>query len=68
VSVQDSHLVDALNEHPGCPVAVSMRRGPKRELAARQADLYGRLRSDELIFFDAETHPLGARSMAAPAA
>jgi Domain of unknown function (DUF4917) len=66
LSPQDDHLVDALNEHPSRPIAVSMRAGPKREIARRQADLYGRLESDELLFFDAATHPLGSSSLAAP--
>jgi hypothetical protein len=59
LSEQDDHLVGALNEHAARPVAISMLPGPPRQLAARQADLYGRLAVDELIFFDATTHPLG---------
>jgi hypothetical protein len=60
LSRQDEHLIAALNEHPSRPVAVSMRAGPKRELAAQQADLYGRLKAGDLFFFDAESHPLGS--------
>ena len=67
LSAQDSHLVDALNEHPKRPVAISLQRCSKRELASLQANLYGRLESDDLIFFDAETHPLGDPGLAAPA-
>jgi hypothetical protein len=59
----DEHLVDALNEHPSRPVAISMRRAPKRTLARRQSDIYGRLETDTLLFFDSETHPLGARDL-----
>jgi hypothetical protein len=65
LSQQDSHLVEALNEHPERPVAVSMRRSSKRELASLQAELYGRLESEDLVFFDAETHPLGDPHLAA---
>jgi hypothetical protein len=54
---QDRHLVDALNVNPNRAVAVSMRPGPKRELRSRQAELYGRLDADPLLFFDATTHP-----------
>jgi Domain of unknown function (DUF4917) len=63
----DRHLTDALNEHPERPIAVSMQPGPKRELAARQADIYGRLEAENLRFFDARTHPLGSADLAAPA-
>jgi hypothetical protein len=56
---QDQHLVDALNANPVRPVAVSMRQGAKRELKQRQAELYGRLEAEPLLFFDAATHPLG---------
>ena len=65
LSPQDSHLVDALNEHPDRPVAVFMRNGDRRELAAQQADLFGRLEASDLIFFDATSHPLGNPAMAA---
>jgi hypothetical protein len=67
LSAQDSHLVEALNEHPGRALAISMRAEGKRALAQKQADLYGRLATDRLVFFDATTHPLGAPGMAAPA-
>jgi hypothetical protein len=42
-----------------------MRPGPKRDLAIRQADIYGRLEAERLMFFDATTHPLGQPSIAA---
>lgn len=64
---QDQHLVDVLNERPGRRVAVSMVPGPKRELAAAQGEIYGRLAADELVFFDATTHPLGAPALRVPA-
>ena len=66
LSEQDRHLAEALNEHPERPVAVSLRPGPKRELAVRQADVYGRLEAEKLMFFDATTHPLGLAGIAAP--
>jgi Domain of unknown function (DUF4917) len=65
VSEQDRHLTDALNEHPERPIAVSMLPGPKRDLAIRQADIYGRLEAEELVFFDASTYPLGQSRLAA---
>lgn len=63
LSQQDDHLLTALNEHPSRAIAVAMRPGRKRDLAARQADIYGRLLASELRFFDAETRPLGQPSL-----
>lgn len=62
LSTQDDHLVDALNEQPDRPIAVSMLPGPKKELARRQADVFGRLETTHLLFFDATSHPLGSSS------
>jgi hypothetical protein len=59
LGAEDQHLIDALNEHPRRPVAVSMLPGRKRELATQQADIYGRVEVDTLLFFDSTTHPLG---------
>jgi hypothetical protein len=59
LGIQDGHLLDALNEHPTRAIAVSLMPGARRELAARQADIYSRLQTDDLRFFDATTHPLG---------
>ena len=64
LSAQDAHLVDALNERPQRPVAISMLPGPTREIAARKAELVGRLDTERLLFFDARTHPLGAADLA----
>jgi hypothetical protein len=65
LSEQDRHLADALNEHPERPIAVSMRPGRERDLAVLQADIYGRLEAEKLVFFDASTHPLGQSRIAA---
>jgi hypothetical protein len=59
LSEQDDHLLAALNEHPARTVAVSLRPGNKRALAARQAEIYARLNAEEVRFFDATSHPLG---------
>jgi hypothetical protein len=66
LSDQDRHLTEALNEHPDRPIAVSMLPGPRRDLAARQIDIYGRLEAETLLFFDATTHPLGNPALRAP--
>jgi len=63
LGAQDDHLVDALNEQPDRPVAVSMLPGAKKKLATCQADIYGRLETDDLLFYDARTHPLGSSAL-----
>jgi hypothetical protein len=55
----DEHLLEALSEHPQRAIAVSMLPASKRELARAQSEIYGRLNSETLLFFDATTHPLG---------
>lgn len=60
---QDKHLSDALGEQPDRPIAVSMMPGTKRDLALQQIEIYGRLKVDTLIFFDATTHPLGSADL-----
>ncbi len=55
----DGHLIDALNEHPDRPIAVSMLPASKRELLRAQVDVFERLETEALLFFDASTHPLG---------
>jgi hypothetical protein len=66
LSEQDEHLVGALNDDPRRPIAVSLRPASRRELSARQAEIYGRLQTDELRFFDATSHPLGDPALRAP--
>jgi hypothetical protein len=40
-------------------VAVSMLPGSRRDLASAQLEIYGRLKAEQLLFYDATTHPLG---------
>ena len=63
---QDEHLLGALSEHPARPLAISMRRRPKRELLARQSEIFLRLGIERIYFYDAATHPLGAAALAVP--
>lgn len=58
---QDNHLVEALNQNPRRPVAVSIRRKGKgrREIQSAKAGLRGALHASPLYFFDSATHPLG---------
>jgi Domain of unknown function (DUF4917) len=65
LSAEDSHLVDALNEHPRRPVAVSMYPKPRRELREEQGRIFGRLQTNHLLFFDSTTHPLGDSALRA---
>lgn len=58
---EDAHIADALSENPDRTVAVSMLPGgTKAERLAKQMDIYGRVEAEELLFFDATTHPLGS--------
>jgi hypothetical protein len=63
---QDMHLIDAINETPARPVAVSMRpsRSGAKTAMAKQAEIRSRLRAHELHFYNAETHPLGESDLA----
>jgi hypothetical protein len=65
---QDQHLVEAINREPDRGVAVSIHSEGKRsrEIRAEKANLRGILDAKPLLFFDADTHPLG-RATASPA-
>jgi hypothetical protein len=63
LSEQDRHIADALNEFPERPVAVSMLPGDRRAVATAQLEIYGRLRAETLLFYDATTHPLGSSDL-----
>ncbi len=67
LSEHDSHLTEALSEHPDRPIAISMVSGTRKELLAKQVDISGRLEADTLLFFDAATHPLGDSTLAVAA-
>lgn len=58
---QDQHLVEALNRNPNRPIAVSVwsRGKDANDIRATKAALRGALAADPLVFFDADTHPLG---------
>lgn len=61
LGAEDAHITAALSENPDRAVAVSMLpEGSKGDRLAKQMDIYGRVEVEELIFFDATTHPLGA--------
>jgi hypothetical protein len=62
---QDRHLIDAINANPDRPVAVSMVARDRHALRERQADVWGKLKAEEVYFFDAATHPLGDRRLRA---
>lgn len=62
LSDSDQHLVDVLRSKPGRPIAISIKRGrlPVRE---QKLQHLARLPEAGLIFFDAESHPLGSAAL-----
>lgn len=58
---QDRHLIDAINVNPERPIAISMTL-EEGDLRERQSAIWGKLktRAEDVFFFDAATHPLGA--------
>jgi hypothetical protein len=60
---QDRHLIEAINANPDRPVAISMVKKSKRELRDRQGYIWGKLDTDDVYFYDAATHPLGASEL-----
>lgn len=60
LSEQDRHLVDALNEHPKRPLAVSLRDAGKMKNRRAQHRVSAQLDARKIYFFDARTHPLGS--------
>lgn len=63
---QDQHLVDALNRNPDRALAVSIRRAgkTKKEIRSAQGVLRAALDAEPLVFFEAESHPLGSPELA----
>jgi hypothetical protein len=60
LGIQDMHLIEALNDHPDRPVAVSLEPRSKTDIRAIQGEIRSRLHAHELHFYDATTHPLGS--------
>jgi hypothetical protein len=65
LGAEDRHLVDAINENPDSPVAISMYPKSRRELREEQGRIFGQLETDDLLFFNSTTHPLGATNLRA---
>jgi hypothetical protein len=57
---QDRHLIDAINANPDRPVAISMQEKSREELREKQGDIWGKLHTKDVHFYDASTHPLGS--------
>ena len=55
----DNHLIQAMRRWGERNIAISMRQGDSNSIRTRQAKLVEALPKAELLFFDAETHPLG---------
>jgi hypothetical protein len=60
LSREDQHLIDAINRQPNRPVAVAIYDDGNTDIRARQAELRGGLKADDLFYFSSATHPLGA--------
>lgn len=60
LGAEDEHIAAALSENPERAVAVSMLPGDREDLHAQQTEIFGRVEVEELLFYDATTHPLGA--------
>lgn len=64
---QDAHIIDALNQNPDRPVAISMLPAPRSELLAKQAYICDRrLKAKPILFFNTTTHPLGDPALRVP--
>jgi hypothetical protein len=59
----DKHLVEAINKHPGRPVAVSVLADNDLEARILKAEICSRVSTRELYFYDARTHRLGDRGL-----
>lgn len=55
----DNHLIKAMQQWGKRNIAISMRQSNPNSMRTRQARLIEALPKAELLFFDAETHPLG---------
>jgi hypothetical protein len=66
LGAEDSHLTAALSESPGKTVAVSMMPCARADALAKQMDIYGRVEVEDLVFYDATTHPLGDPALRVP--
>ena len=61
---EDSHLTRAINEQPVSKIAVSLRRSDDPAvIVERKAERRQQFPRSDLVFYDAETHPLGAPSI-----
>jgi hypothetical protein len=56
---QDQHLIEAINANPKRPVAVSMTGKDVELLREEQSRIWGKLRTADVYFYDASSHPLG---------
>jgi uncharacterized protein DUF4917 len=63
LSEQDAHLIEAVNEHPSRPLAISLRDQGTSKNRRRQLEIKSRLEDNETYFFKADTHPLGAKEL-----
>ena len=60
---QDEHLLEAINAHPDRRVAVSMLDRGRAANRRRKYEVQAGLLTDKICFFEASTHPLGAKKL-----
>lgn len=63
LGAQDEHLIEAINANPDRPVAISMVAKSEEALREEQSRIWGKLRTDDVYFYDAASHPLGASAL-----
>ena len=64
LSGQDSHLISALNEHEKRPLAISLRDHGRTKNRREQYRIRSLLDSEQIYFYNSETHPLGDKDLA----
>lgn len=57
--VADNHLIEPLRRKPPIHLAISIYRRKPSQVIRRKAELRELFDRDDIIFFDAQTHPLG---------
>jgi hypothetical protein len=63
--LQDQHITDAINNSFRRRIAISMRPSyTTKRMRREQADLVARLDRHDVVFFNAETHPIGDPTLA----
>ena len=60
---QDQHLIDAINTTSDRSVAISLVNEGEQKLREERHRILGKLRTDKVFFYAAESHPLGSTDL-----